>query len=143
MDNFKNIFAQFGTKRTTPTKTEIPDIEQLVQFQLPQDYKYFLQEYTGFEGNIGREYLGIWDLDELIELNSAYEIPAMLSRTLAIGSNLGGECIALQLTLEGSFRVILIPFTSLNETDQIVIGDSFTDFFVRLMNGDNWFGTKS
>ncbi len=85
MDNFKNIFAQFGTKRTTPTKTEIPDIEQLVQFQLPQDYKYFLQEYTGFEGNIGREYLGIWDLDELIELNSAYEIPAMLSHTLAIG----------------------------------------------------------
>ncbi len=57
--------------------------------------------------------------------------------------NLGGECIALQLTLEGSFRVILIPFASLNETDQIVIGDSFTDFFVRLMNGDNWFGTKS
>ena len=42
-------------------------IKQKIGFELPNDYKEFLNKYTGFENFIGKEFVRLWDVEEVIE----------------------------------------------------------------------------
>jgi hypothetical protein len=126
-------------KRTQKAKTKIEQIESFVNFNLPDDYLTFLQNYLGFEEFIGSEFVRLWDFDELIEANTDYQIFDNLPKTLGIGGNGSSEFIAIELTDDKSIRVVLSPLIDLDKQYDIEIGNSFTDFLQRLDNGQEWF----
>lgn len=126
-------------KRTQIAKTKIEQIQSFVNFNLPNDYLTFLQNYIGFEGFIGSEFVQLWDLDELIEANTDYQIFNNLPKTLGIGGNGSSEFIAIELTDDNSIRVVLSPFIDLDKQYHIEIGNSFTDYLNQLDNGKKWF----
>ncbi|WP_165823817.1 SMI1/KNR4 family protein [Pseudochryseolinea flava] len=113
-------------------------IEAKMGFALPADYVFFLSNYAGHESFLKENYFVLWDEAELLSLNEGYEVQHYLANTLAIGSNGGGEMIALQHCEDHRFQIILIPFGSMREKE-IVIGDSFTDFLKRMNDGRKWF----
>lgn len=126
-------------KRTQKSKTKIEQIQRILNFNLPNDYLFFLQNYSGFEQFIGSEFVRLWDIDELIGANTDYQIFENLPKTLAIGGNGSSEFIAIEQTVDNSIRVVLTPFIDLDKQYHIEIGISFTDFLQRLDNGQEWF----
>jgi len=140
MEQFEMILLKHNcSKRFNNALINIEEIETFAGFGLPEDYKNFIQGYQGFEKDIGQEYVQLWDVDELKEYNLEYGIIDDLSNTLAIGGNGGGEFIALEYISKENYRIVLSPFINLDEQYHVEIGTSFTDFLVRLENGQEWF----
>src|ERR1700761_1885156 len=90
--------------------SSITQIEQFIGFELPADYKFYLQNYSKFEDNIGKVFIALWDLESLLENNDGYMIKEFLSSHLGIGSDGGGELIAIEYSNEQTYRVVLVPF---------------------------------
>ncbi len=140
MKTVNELLLQYNCpKRTEKAKTTIEQIQSFVHFNLPVDYLTFLQHYQGFEGFIGAEFVRLWDLDELIEANTDYQIFENLPNTLGIGGNGSSEFIAIEKTDDNSIRVVLSPFIDLDKQYHVEIGNSFTDFLLRLDKGHEWF----
>ncbi len=135
-----NILNKYNwPTRTTAGDMNIKHIENKIGFELPNDYKYFLSKYQRHETQIGKESFNLWDLDNLLSLNEGYEILLNLPNTIGIGGNGGGEFIGIEKTGIEDFRIILTPFIGLDSADHIEIGRSFTDFILRMDNGEKWF----
>lgn len=115
-------------------------IESKIGFRLPEDYIQFLMKYSGSDSYLKDSYFVLWDENDLLRLNDGYAVQYYLPNVLAIGSNGGGEMIALEHQAMDEYRIILLPFGSMKQVEyQIVIGDSFTDFLRRMDNGESWF----
>ena len=67
------------------------NIEKINEVVLPKDYIEFMKKHNGGEGDIGETWLVLYPLEELQEINDAYEIEEFLSGHIIIGSNGGGE----------------------------------------------------
>jgi hypothetical protein len=142
MNHFDEVFERVSCpKRVKSLNYNFDTIEEIIKFRLPEDYKYFIQNYEGFYDSIGEEFVILYDAEELLECNINYKIFENLPQTLAIGGNGSGEFIALEVTENNTLRVIISPYIDLDKQFHIDIGTSFTDFWVRLENGENWFKT--
>ena len=117
----------------------VVEIESEIGFQLPDDYKFYLRNYLGIEQFIGPEFVTLWDLNDLLNINKEYEIIENLPRTIGIGGNGNSEFIAIELTNDNKYRIVASPFIDLNKQYHIEVGCSFTDFFERLEKGKKWF----
>jgi hypothetical protein len=131
-------------KYNWPTKKSEDDldfreIENRIGFELPEDYKEFLRNYSFYETQIGEESFKLWDFEKLLEWNEGYEIIDNLKMTIGIGDNGGGEFIGLEKIVDGKIRTVLTPFIDLDKEYHIEIGISFTDFLKRMDNGEKWF----
>ncbi len=138
MNDFYSKYEFPLRKKTGNEETEIRNIEVKLGYDLPMDYKHFLNTYTEHEIEIFDHSVILWDLFELIEINADYLIFEEFSDVLSIGSNGGGECIALDF-IDEKPSVILFPFIGMERSDFIKIGNSFSDFLRRLDNGIGWF----
>jgi hypothetical protein len=138
MKPLDDILTKHGfIKRKTDNNYQ--SIEDALGFQLPDDYKYYLNNYDGFENSIGEEYVRLWQFDELMESNEGYEI-FELPNIMAIGGNGGGEFIGIEFLDENTYRLILAPFIGMDESEYYIeIGTSFTDMLTRLDKGQAWF----
>jgi hypothetical protein len=126
-------------KRTIESNISIKEIENEIDFSLPDDYKYYLTHYNEFEGFLGPEYLKLFDRDKLLERNNDYQITDNLHNTIAIGNNGGGEYIAIEFMEPKNYRMVLSPFIDVSKEYHIEIGTSFFDMLIRLDNGKEWF----
>jgi hypothetical protein len=143
MEKFEQILLKYNCpKRTEKPLTSIDQIENIINFKLPSDFATYIQDYFGFEESIGKEYVRLWALEELIEMNTEYFIFDNLPKTLGIGGNGASEFIAIELTDNDNYRIVLSPLIDLDKKYHIEIGTSFTDFLLRLDNGQEWFGVS-
>ena len=115
------------------------NILNALPFQLPEDYKYYLENYGPFGEFIGENFVRLWPGEELAEANDGYEFPEYKPGILGIGTNGGGEFIGIQFRKDGTHRIILSDFLNEEEKYFIEIGTSFLDMLIRLDNGRNWF----
>lgn len=140
MTSIEKIFSRNNfITRDNSLDTSISEIEKIIGFNLPPDYSDFLIKYNQFEGFLGPEYCQLWDIENLISYNNDYDIFNNLDQTLGIGTNLGGELIGVEKLGDDQYRIILTPFIDLSKNNNLTIGDSFTDFLMRLDNGKEWF----
>jgi len=141
MDNLELLLSKYDfQKRQTPiTQAVVNSIEEFIGFKLPDDYLFFLKNYNGDEAFIENEFVILWDADRLLQSNIGSEILEYLPSTLAIGGNGGGEFIGIKKTELGKFNIVLSPLIGLDKAYHILIGDSFTDFLIRLDKKREWF----
>ncbi|MDB4919935.1 SMI1/KNR4 family protein [Mucilaginibacter sp.] len=140
MKKLEEILRKYNfPKRLKQAPTIFKEIENIAGFQLPDDYKYYLINYMEHDVFIGPQFLRLWDIDNIMEHNNGYGIIDNLPYTIGIGSNGGGEFIAIELYEKNSFRIILSPFIDLDKQYHIEIGESFTDMLTRLENNAPWF----
>jgi hypothetical protein len=140
MLEIEKIFAKYSfQKRTEKPKITIEEVENKINFSLPEDYKFYATNYLENESFVGNEFVRLWDFNEILEINIEYEIIKNLKNTIAIGGNGSSEFIAIENLENGECRIVLSPFIDLDKTFHIEIGNSFTDFFERLEKGKDWF----
>lgn len=70
-------------------------------------------------------YFQLWELAEVSKNNLDYEIQNYLPDYFGIGGNGGGELIALHLKNK---KIFAIPFIPMNETDSLLITETFEEF---------------
>ena len=142
MPTLENILLRHRfSKLPNKLNYNLEAVEHLLGFRLPEDYRYYLLNFSGFEDSLGPEYCRLWSANELIQANNEYNIFERLPNTLGIGSNMGGEFIAIEYSGDKNHRIVLSLFIDLDAQYHICIGDSFTDFIIRLDTGKGWFDT--
>lgn len=98
-------------------------------FPLPDDYKEFMSWSNGGEGNIGSQYLSLWKIEDVMQLNNDYQIQKYLSeKSLAIGTNGGDNCIGFYWG-KTSF-LFSQPLGDLDLSENRFLSQSFTDLFI-------------
>lgn len=103
------------------------DLENL--FPLPDDYKDFMLWSNGGEGYIGTQYLALWRIEDVMQLNNEYQIQKYLSqKSLAIGTDGGDSCIGFYFG-KPTF-VFLQPLGDLDLSENRFLYQSFTDMFI-------------
>jgi hypothetical protein len=140
MKQLEKLLSKYDfPKRKTRNGFVFDELKQVISFQLPDDYKFFLDNFIEYDCFIGPQCLRLWDADNLLENNYGYNIFNYLTNTLAIGSNMSGECIAVENWSPNKYRIVLVPFVGPDKEDYIEIGSSFTDMLIQLDNGKDWF----
>jgi hypothetical protein len=106
---------------------QITAVENEFDVVFPEDYKTFLKWSNGGEGYIGKNYISLWKVENLITLNKEYQIQKYLSNNfLAIGTDGGGICYGFNITDYIFFKCSL---GDLDVGEIFVIAESFKDFF--------------
>lgn len=140
MIELEKIFTKYDFQRRTDSlKSTIELAEKKVNFPLPDDYKFYAENYIENESFIGNEFVRLWDFDQILEINNDYKIIENLKNTIAIGGNGSSELIAIEFINIEEYRIVLTPYIDLEKSNHIEIGNSFIDFFERLEKGKDWF----
>ena len=133
METLDEILQKYRfPKRKIESSVDIEDIQAHLKFDLPENY-------LGIDQFIGAEFIKLWSLEEIIDANLEYHIFEKLPQTLAIGTNGSGEFIGIEFEDDNSLKIILSPYIDLDTKYHVEIGNSFTDFLLRLDNGVEWF----
>jgi len=86
------------TRRPAATEADIQVLVAACDFDLPDEYLAFLQYSNGGEGFLCIEpwYFQLCSAEEVVEYNKGYKVEEFLSGWFAIGSNGGGEMLAIR-----------------------------------------------
>ena len=121
-------------KSPEATIQQIKAVAQSISYKLPDDYIELLLWSNGVEGFIGEEYWVLWSIEEINELNLAYQIGDYLPGLLAIGSDGGGECIALDYRFQNPEPALVrVPFGDLSPESIIQIGNTLGEGIQRAL----------
>lgn len=112
---------------TPATQNALKIFENTSRLELPKDYIDFLLKTNGAEGFIGDNYVIFWAIEELIELNKAYEVDEYKPGLLLFGSNGSGEAFAFDKR-SLPMKIVQIPFISIDLKDSIELSSTFYDF---------------
>ncbi|MBC7878597.1 MAG: SMI1/KNR4 family protein [Anaerolineales bacterium] len=96
--------------------------------QLPELYLDFLRNEDGFSGYLDDElgYVSLWNLSELVDSWNGYEVIKDLGEDwFPIGSNGGGEMIAIKLSSENA-ELFFIPFIGWSGDEDWFYCDDFS-----------------
>ncbi|MEO8236678.1 MAG: SMI1/KNR4 family protein [Flavobacterium sp.] len=139
-EHLQLIFDKYDFPKNNQNSTVTVEVlERYLNLKLPNDYVFYLKNYSGIDQFIGVEFIKLWSLEEIIEANKRYNIFKELPRTIGIGTNGSGEFIGIEFDSHNDVKIILSPFVDLNAKYHTEIGISFTDFLVRLDKGIEWF----
>lgn len=101
---------------------------------LSKDDLAAITEFGGREGFLGKTYLRLYQLQELVSLNFAYEVSTLLPGVMVFGSNGFGEAFAFDLH---DSAVIQVPFLPLSEKHLERKAASFCEFIQSLAASGN------
>lgn len=125
------VLAHFNMAEPA-SEEAIQEFKQLSGLELPADYITFLKKSNGGEGLVGKNaYLILWPVEQLINLNKAYQVEEYIPGLLFIGSDGGGEAIALD-TRVPTYPVVSVPFVGMDSNLIRLISSNFNGFFEAL-----------
>lgn len=138
-DNLEILLTKYNfQKQTFESKSNIKSVEEYFGRKLPEDYIFFLKNYSAFENFVNVEYVKLWATEELIDTNKSYKIQKYMPNAIGIGSNGSGEIIAIEFSEMENSEIVLAPI-DLDAEYNINIGKDFTEFLNRLDAGKSWF----
>jgi hypothetical protein len=103
------------------------------KFEFPEDYISFMNNLDDNEINTENGYIELFPLNELDEINKEYEIDKLAPNYIAIGTNGGGVGIFIN---KENKQIFSIPFIGIEETDAILLANSFSEFIYKFENED-------
>lgn len=116
------------TKNPAPKKQEVDLFLTQIDFNLPDGMLEFLKQSNGADIDSNDEYVIIWPLTELVELNESYEIEEFVPNYYIFGSNGGGTAFLFN---KGSGNIYQAPFIGMREELEFR-AHTFTEFIENL-----------
>lgn len=101
---------------------------------IPSDFKTFLKEHNGCEGSVGENaYLVLWSIEDIVELNEAYEVNEFAPGLLLIGSNGGEQAYAYDMRFDAK-PIVSVPFIGMELGEILPCANTFEEFLEYLYN---------
>jgi hypothetical protein len=136
-DDLSSLLPGFDWAPTGASLQSIRSVETQLAIVFPTDYVALLQVSNGGEGHVASEgYLQLWAVGRLPELNAAYQAPELYPGFVLLGSNGGGEAIALRSGANGP-ELFLMPFIG-DTSDALFGGRSLVEFLSSYGSGRIW-----
>jgi hypothetical protein len=132
MNNLDKLLAEFNGNAGASV-TAIQALADALKINFPDDYVAFLGATNGGEGMIGETYLMLWPVEEIMKLNTSYQVDEFAPGLLLFGSDGGGEAFAYD-TRTNPWQVVKIPFVGMDLEDVEVLSPSFEEFLECLAN---------
>jgi len=112
---------------------EIDKVQQSLRFRLPKSYVEFMLSRNGGEGLVGRSYLVLWKIEELVAMNDAYHVAEFAPGLFLLGTDGGGEAFGFD-TRSDACRIVSVPFVEMEIENAEVVAPDFGAFFSTLSN---------
>ncbi len=126
----------YGLELNPPIdRNEIKKVESVLGVAFPDDYVEFITFTNGAEGSIGENYLVLWAIDEIIELNEAYSVNEFTEGLVLFGSDGGGEAFAFD-TRTNETQIVAVPFMGMDLDEVTTISNTFNGFLKYLLNSN-------
>lgn len=114
------------------TESAIADLEREADFRLPLAYRELMVRSNGLEGFVGeRNYLVLWPIEQIAELNDAYGVSKFAPGLVIIGSDGGDTGYAFDTRKKG-LPLVEVPFIGMSLEEAKPKGHSFVDFLNKL-----------
>ena len=101
------------------------------KFEFTEDYVSFVNNLNEINSEYG--YIELFPLNELEEINKEYETDEYVPNFIAIGTNGGGVGIFIN---KENMKIYSIPFVGMEESDAVLLANSFSEFIYRFENED-------
>lgn len=132
MNSINKYFKDKQELTIPATDKEIIDLEKRLEVNFPDDYKLFLKEVNGFEGEIGESYVRLVGVSDIEEYTTDY-CADFYPDKICIGTNGGGELFVIDKRNEKAKYGFLPAIGDME--DYIELGDTFDKFISRLSEG--------
>lgn len=124
------LFARFAGNPPA-SRGEIERIQEKINFHLPPSYVDFMFTRNGGEGFIGRSYLVLWKIEDLISMNDSYQVAEFAPGIFLFGSNGGGEAFGFDIRSD-TYGIVSIPFVAMEVGDAKTVAPDFGAFLSTL-----------
>lgn len=138
---FRQFFTNYLT-RPGADRAAVLQAGAALGFEPPGDYIAALTYTDGGEGFVGQQYLRLYSVAELVELNAAYRVSAFAPGLFVIGSNGSSEAYGFD-TRTVPAPVVQVPFIPLDFQYADVRGDTFLGFLSNLAGTDPLTGSPA
>lgn len=112
-------------------------VEAELNVRFPDDYRAFITASDGVERNFGGSRLVLYGLDEIADLNNAYELSESYPGLILIGTDGGGEAVGFDFR-QATPLVVLVNFVSAGWDEAIPQAATFTDFMAQREAGEEY-----
>ena len=116
-------------------KNKVVEVETKLGITFPNDYIEFLSYSNGAEGSIGENYLILWSIEDIIELNEAYCVTDFAEGIVLFGSDGGNEAFAFD-TRKNETEIVTIPFIGMDLSEIKTCSKTFNGFLQYLLNAN-------
>ncbi|SFN92463.1 hypothetical protein SAMN05421594_4737 [Chryseobacterium oleae] len=104
-----------------------------LNFEYPNDYLSYINNLKDNEINSENGYIELFPLNELEAINKEYETQKLVPNFIAIGTN--GSGVGIFINKENS-NIYSIPFVGMEESDAVLLAESFSEFIYKFENDD-------
>ena len=134
MDNDLMKYFEKIDLNAPSTEQEIERVEKTLSFRFPDDYRQILLKHNGGEGSIGsNSYLVLWSVNDIIELNEAYEVHEFAPGLILFGTDGSDNAYAFDIRTDTK-NIVNVPFIGMDLDEITVCADRFRDFLDYLYN---------
>ena len=114
-------------------ESKVKKVETELGINFPKDFIEFISNSNGAEGSIGENYLILWSIEDIIELNEAYGVNDFAKGLVLFGSDGGDTAFAFDTRTNETLNVT-VPFIGMDLEDITTCSNSFNGFLQYLLN---------
>jgi hypothetical protein len=114
-------------------ENKVRKVEIVLGVTFPSDYIKFISFSNGAEGSIGENYLILWSIEDIIELNEAYGVKDFAKGLVLFGSNGSDTAYAFD-TRTNETLIVTVPFIGMDLEEVTTCSNTFNDFLQYLLN---------
>jgi len=125
----QDLLSAFAScaKHVGANPASIADIEHWLGKRLPSAYVELMSYSNGIEGFVRENYIALWPVEQLKELNEVYAVAEFAPGLLLIGSNGADTGFALDIRHE-PMDVKEVPFVGMSHEEAKAVARNFNDF---------------
>jgi hypothetical protein len=128
------MFNTYGFELNPPVEEgKVKKVQTELGITFPKDYIEFISYSNGAEGNIGENYLILWSIEDIIELNEAYGVNEFAKGLVLFGSDGGDTAFAFD-TRTNETQIVTVPFMGMDLDEVTMCSNTFNGFLNYLLN---------
>ncbi len=112
-------------KNEPPNSTEIDLFLKKIEFKLPLGFIDFFKEANGADISTDENYILLWPITDMIQLNGEYSVNEYAPDFFIFGSDGGTTAFAIEKTTGYIYE---IPFIGMSKEEAIFIAKTFSTF---------------
>jgi hypothetical protein len=124
----------YGLELNPPIdKNTVKKVESVFGVDFPDDYVEFITYTNGAEGSIGENYLVLWAINEIIELNEGYSVNEFAKGLVLFGSDGGDTAFAFD-SRTNEMQIVAVPFIGMDLNEVTTCSNTFNGFLTYLLH---------
>ncbi|WP_223585057.1 SMI1/KNR4 family protein [Sphingobacterium sp. GVS05A] len=112
-------------RNIAPIKQEVENFLKQIDFKLPEGFIEFFKDSNGADISSDENYIVLWALTDMIQLNRDYNVDEYAPDFFIFGSNGGGTAYTVK---KSNSDIYEIPFIGMSNEEAVFRNKTFSEF---------------